>query len=229
MERPLRESGTKNAHMPTINETCEKACSNVKRIDRIVKLNQSEIAMNCKVMNRNSGVGLLEIVSGIAIILALSALAFPRIGRYWQVYALDSATQMLSSNLEVARYSAIARKYNAVAQFYVGASWYEIFEDKNGNGARDSGERSLGSYSLPRQVLFSGSGLLGPPANPGGAVADPVTFGGDRVIFNPAGKVNSGLGTIYLQNSAGDAAALSFNMASRMKVYRWSKTALTWK
>jgi Tfp pilus assembly protein FimT len=185
--------------------------------------------MNCRVLRANSGLGLLEIVAGIGIILTLSALAFPRIGRYWQVYELDSATQMLSSNLEVARYSAISKKYNAVAQFNVGASWYEIFEDKNGNGAKDSGERSLGRYSLPRQVLFSGSGLLGPPANPGGAVADPITFGGDRVIFNPAGKVNSGLGTIYLQNSAGDAAALSFNMASRMKIYRWSKTEQTWK
>ena len=117
--------------------------------------------MNCKVMNKNSGLGLLEILAGIAIILVLSALAFPRIGRYWQVYALDSATQTLSSNLEVARYSAISRKYNAVAQFNVGASWYEIFEDKNGNGARDPGERSLGSYSLPRQVMFSGAACLG--------------------------------------------------------------------
>jgi len=185
--------------------------------------------MNCRVTSRNAGLGLLEIVGGIAIILALSALALPRIGRYWQVYTLDSATQMISSNLEVARYSAISKKYNAVAQFYVGGSSYEIFEDKNGNGARDSGERSLGNYSLPRRVLFSGSGLMGPPANPGGAVADPITFGGDRVIFNPAGKVNSGLGTIYLQNNAGDASALSFNIASRMKIYRWSKATQTWK
>ena len=184
--------------------------------------------MNCKVMNENVGLGLLEIVAATAIILVLSALAFPRISRYWQLYALDSATQVLSSNLEVARYSAISKKYNSVAQFYVGASRYEIFEDKNGNGARDSGERSLGSYSLPRQVLFTGTNLLGPPANPSGSVADPITFGGDRLTFNPAGKVNSGLGTIYLQNSAGDAAALSFNMASRMKIYRWNRASQTW-
>ena len=52
--------------------------------------------MNSKVTNYDSGLGLLEIVAGIGIILTLSALAFPRIGRYWQLYALDSATQMLS-------------------------------------------------------------------------------------------------------------------------------------
>jgi Tfp pilus assembly protein FimT len=185
--------------------------------------------MNCKLRKDDLGLGLLEIVAGIAIILTLSGVAFPRIGRYWQLYTLDSATQVLSSNLEVARYSAISRRHNAVAQFYVGASSYEIFEDKNGNGARDSGERSLGSYSLPGQVLFSGASLLGPPANPSGSVSDPITFGGDRLTFNPTGKVNSGLGTIYLQNSAGDASALTFNMASRMKIYRWSKASQTWK
>jgi Tfp pilus assembly protein FimT len=185
--------------------------------------------MSCRVRHQNPGLGLLEIVAGIAIILTLSALAFPRIARYWQVYALDSATQTLSSNLEAARYSAISKKYNAVAQFDVGASRYEIFEDNNGNGVKDSGERSLGTYSLPRQVLFSGASLLGPPASPNGSVTDPVTFGADRVTFNPAGKVNNGLGTIYLQNSAGDAAALSFNIASRLKIYRWNKTAQTWR
>ena len=185
--------------------------------------------MNCKLRCKNSGLGLLEIVAGVAIILIVSALAFPRIGRYWQVYALDSATQMLSSNLEVARYSAISKRHNTVAQFYAATSSYEIFEDRNGNGAKDSNERSSGRYSLPRHVLFNGSGLVGPPANPSGAVADAITFGGDRLTFNPAGKVNSGLGTIYLQNSAGDAAALSFNIAGRMKIYRWSKAALIWK
>lgn len=184
--------------------------------------------MNPTVVGGNSGLGLLEIVAAIAVILTLSAMAIPHIGRYWQVYALDSATQVLSSNLEVARYSAISKKVNAVAQFYAGASWYEIFEDKNGNGARDSGERTLGGYSLPRRVVFSGASLLGPPANPSGSVTDPITFGGDRLTFNPSGKVNSGLGTVYLQNSAGDAVALSFNMASRMKIYRWNKTSHTW-
>lgn len=184
--------------------------------------------MNCRTMGANAGLSLLEIVAAVAVILTLSALAFPRLGRYWQVYTLDSATQMLSSNLEVARYSAISRRYNAVAQFNVSTSSYEIFEDKNGNGTRDSGERSLGRYSLPRQVLFSGANLLGPPANPGGSVSDPITFGSDRVTFNPAGKINGGLGTIYLQNGAGDAAALSFNIASRLKIYRWNKSGNTW-
>jgi Tfp pilus assembly protein FimT len=187
------------------------------------------MSMNRTLFGEDSGLGLVEIVVATGVILTLSAISFPHIRRYWQVYALDAATQVLSSNLEVARYSAISKRVNAVAQFYASSSSYEVFEDKNGNGSRDSGERLLGSYFLPRHVMFSGMNLLGPPANPSGNVSDPITFGGDRLTFNPSGKVNSGLGTIYLQNSAGDATALSFNMASRMKIYRWNKSAQTWK
>jgi Tfp pilus assembly protein FimT len=168
-------------------------------------------------------------LGAISVVLILSALVLPRIQRFLQFYALDSATQTLSSNLEVARYSAISRRHNAVVQFDAGASSYEVFEDKNGNGSKDSSERSFGRHSLPSRVLFSGANLLGPPANPGGSVSDPITFSGDRLVFNPAGKINGGLGTIYLQNGARDAFALTFNMASRLKVYRWNKTAQTWK
>jgi Tfp pilus assembly protein FimT len=185
--------------------------------------------MSCKILSDNPGLSLLETVTSIAVILLLSALAFPQIGRYWQVYQLDSAVQMLSSNLEVARYTAISKRKNVVAQFYAGASWYEMFEDANGNATKDTGEWVLGAYTLPRQVLFNGSGLLGPPSNPGAPVGDPITFGADRIVFNPEGKLNSGTGSMYLQNGSGDASAVSYNMASRMKIYRWDKAAQTWK
>jgi len=185
--------------------------------------------MICRVTKDSSGVGLIEILAAMSVILILSALVLPRIRRFLEFYALDSAIQTLSSNLEVARYSAISRRCNAVAQFNASASSYEVFEDKNGNGAKDSAERTFGSYSLPRRVLFSGANLKGPPANPSGSVSDPISFSGDRLAFNPTGKINGGLGTIYLQNSTGDAFALTFNMASRLKIYRWSKAAQTWK
>jgi Tfp pilus assembly protein FimT len=177
---------------------------------------------------KSAGMSLMEALIGLAVVIALSAFALPRLLRYWQSYQLDSATQTLSSNLEIARYTAISKKCNVAAHFYAGASWYELFEDKNENGVKDAGEFLLGAYSLPGTVQFNGSGLVGPPASPSGAVSDPITFAGDRVVFNPSGRINSGLGTIYLKNSAGDASALSFNMASRMRIYRWNKANLTW-
>ncbi len=58
---------------------------------------------------------------------------------------------------------------------------------------------------------------------------DPITFGSDRIIYNPLGKINGGIGTVYLENDQGDASAISFNIASRIKVYRWDKSAKVWK
>jgi Tfp pilus assembly protein FimT len=185
--------------------------------------------MFCRPVSSSSGLSLLETVTSVAVILLLSALAFPQIGRYWQAYQLDSSVQTLSSNLEVARYTAISRRRNVVASFAAASSLYEMFEDTNGSGTKDAGEASLGTYPLSRHVLFNGNGLLGPPSSPSGAIEDPITFSNDKIVFNPQGKLNGGIGSIYLQNLAGDASAISYNMASRMKIYRWDKATKLWR
>jgi prepilin-type N-terminal cleavage/methylation domain-containing protein len=176
-----------------------------------------------------AGFTLLEIVTVLVIALIMGAMAFPQINRYWQSYRLDAATQTLTSNLELARYSAISKNLNVVVAFYPATGNYELFEDKNGNGSKDTGEALIGSYSLPSRVEFKGNGLLGPPSNPSGPVADPITFTNDRVVFNSQGKLNAGLGTIYVQNAATDATAISFNIAGRMKTFRWDKASKTWR
>jgi Tfp pilus assembly protein FimT len=176
-----------------------------------------------------AGFNLLELVTVLTIALIMSAVTFPRINRYWQSYKLDAATQTLTSNLELARYSAISKNLNVVVAFHPVTGEYELFEDKNGNGSKDTGETLIGSYSLPSQLEFKGSGLLGPPSNPSGPVADPITFTNDKVVFNSQGKLNAGLGTIYMQNAAPDATAISFNIAGRMKTFRWDRTSKAWK
>jgi prepilin-type N-terminal cleavage/methylation domain-containing protein len=178
---------------------------------------------------RRAGFSLLELVTVMAIALLLGALAFPQLNRYWQSYRLDSAAQTLTSNLELARYSAISKDVNVVVAFYPAAFYYESFEDKNGNGTRDTGEVLLGSFPLPGKIEFKGAGLLGPPSSPSGPVTDPITFSNDRVVFNSQGKLNGGLGSIYLQNGMNDAAAISYNITGRMKTYRWDKSSGSWK
>jgi len=178
---------------------------------------------------KKAGFSLLEMLIVLAIALLLGGVAFPQLNRYWQSYRLDSAAQTLASNLELARYSAISKAVNVVVAFYPTAFYYESFEDKNGNGIRDTGEVLLGSFSLPRQIEFKGAGLLCPPSNPSGPVTDPITFSNDRVVLNSQGKLNAGLGVIYLQNAMNDAAAISYNIAGRMKTYRWDKSSSSWK
>jgi Tfp pilus assembly protein FimT len=176
-----------------------------------------------------AGFSVLELATVLTIALVMGAVAFPQIDRYWQSYKLDAATQTLTSNLELARYSAISKNLNVVVAFHPATGQYELFEDKNGNGSKDPGDALIGSYSFPSQIEFKGSGLLGPPSNPIGPIADPITFTNDKVVFNSQGKLNAGLGTIYMQNAAADATAVTFNIAGRMKTFRWDRASKIWK
>ena len=175
------------------------------------------------------GFTLLEMIAVVGITLLISAFAFPQLNRYRHAYRLDSAVQTLASNLEMARYAAISKNTDVVVSFDVAGSSYQFFEDNNENGIHEGNELLVGPYPMPAQVQFAGSGLLGPPSGPTGPVTDPISFSNDRIIFNSQGKLNSGLGSIYLRNYVGDAAAISFNIAGRMKVFRWDKSNLTWK
>jgi Tfp pilus assembly protein FimT len=181
-----------------------------------------------RVASKQPGFTLLEMVAVMGITLLVCTVALPQFNRYRHAYRLDSAVQTLASNLEIARYSAISRNIEVVVNFDANQSSYQSFEDRNGNGIREGGEMLLGVFTLPIQVQFRGSGLLGPPSSPSGPVTDPISFSNDRLVFNSQGKLNSGLGSIYLQNYLGDAAAISFNIAGRMKVFRWDKSKLTW-
>ena len=95
------------------------------------------------------GFSLLELLVAVAVIIVLLTFTMPQIGRYWQVYQLDSATQTLTSNLEFARYTAISRGNLVTVSFYPAARYYELFEDSNGNGSREPAERLMGTFSLP--------------------------------------------------------------------------------
>ncbi|HVN80462.1 MAG TPA: GspH/FimT family protein [Terriglobia bacterium] len=179
-------------------------------------------------LNR-TGFSLLELLVVVAVILVLLTFTMPQIGRYWQVYQLDSATQTLTSNLEFARYTAISRCSLVTVSFHATARYYDFFEDANGNGTREPSEKLMGTFSLPAQVSFSGAGLLGPPGNPTGPVSNPITFNDDRIVFNSRGKIQNGMGCIYLKTDFNDATSISFNIAGRMKIYSWNQIAHTWK
>jgi Tfp pilus assembly protein FimT len=175
------------------------------------------------------GFTLLEMAVVLGMTLLICAFAFPQLNRYRHAYRLDSAVQTLASNLEIARYSAISKNVEVVIQFDVPQSSYKFFEDGNGNGIREASELLLGPYPLPTQVQFKGNGLLGPPSGPTGPVTDPISFSNDRIVLNPQGKLSNGLGSIYLQNYLGEAAAISFNITGRMKIFRWDRSSLIWK
>ena len=177
------------------------------------------------------GFSILELVMTLALILLILAVALPGFNRYWQTYQLNSAAQQMFSNLDRGRYRAIARNREVVIQFRREQRSYRLFEDLDGNGERGPSEPMVGAYSLPKQVDFDSTGLSGPPASTTlRPVGDPITFGGDRFTFNPEGYCNK-MGTVYLQNASGDAAAISCSLpgVGRLRSYEWQRATGTWK
>ena len=173
----------------------------------------------------------METVVAAGLILILLGFAIPGFSRYWEVYRLNSAVQTMLSNLGRGRYRAITRNRGVVVRFQQEQRSYRLFEDLDGNGLRGPSEPLVGAYSLPGQVNFSSTGLSGPPAaDTPRPVADPITFSGDRFTFNPEGYCNK-LGTIYLQNASGDAAAISCSMprVGRLRRYGWHHAKGAWE
>ncbi len=54
---------------------------------------------------------------------------------------------------------------------------------------------------------------------------DPIGFSDHRLNYNALGKIYGGIGIVFLENNQGEASAISFNIASRLRVYRWDKSA----
>ena len=176
----------------------------------------------------DNGVTILELLLVLAGLLTLLVLMAEPFSGFLDSYRLDSATQTLTATLELARHSAMAKGCDTVLRFYPADQYYELFVDSNHNGIRNPGEMLLRGQQLPEGVSFDGVGLWGPPASPTDPVAAGISFPSNRVIFNAQGKLASGLGTVYIQNRRKDARALSYNLASRLKVYAWQKSSLSW-
>lgn len=184
----------------------------------------------CRAMWRTqTGLTFPELLVVLAGLMMLIALTLEPLNHLVEFYRLDSATQSLVAVLELGRHRAVATSRETVAAFYPSDRYYLLFQDNNSNRVRDPGEVLLSSNHLPEGVAFDGTGLWGPPSSPNEMVADPISFSSQRVIFNPQGKLAGGTGTIYLQNKRGEARAISYNIAGRLKVYSWQKGNNTWK
>lgn len=177
------------------------------------------------------GFSILETVVVAGLILILLGFAIPGVSRYWEAHRLNSAVQTMLSNLDRGRYRAIAGNREVVVRFQREKRSYRLFEDLDGNGLREPSEPLVGAYSLPDRVDFNSTGLSGPPASARPRPAtDAITFGGGRFTFNPEGYCNK-LGTIYLQNASGDAAAISCSMpgVGRLRRYGWHDAKGVWE
>jgi len=156
-------------------------------------------------MQKNSGFTLFEILTVIAIIGIMAAIAVPNMIGWRSDANFRGTVQNLKGDLNSAKMMAVRENAFVVVNFF--ANRYEVFVD-NGSGAnaenwtRDSDERRLANRVLPTGITID----LGA-----------TDFTGDRTRFNRRGLPQN-LGTLVVVASSGDQRQIQLNRLGRINI-----------
>lgn len=156
-------------------------------------------------MQKNSGFTLFEVLTVIAIIGIMAAIAVPNMIGWRSDANFRGTVQNLKGDLNSAKMMAVRENAFVVVNFF--ANRYEVFVD-NGSGAnaenwtRDSDERRLANRVLPAGVTID----LGA-----------TDFTDDRTRFNRRGLPQN-LGTLVVVASSGDQRQIQLNRLGRINI-----------
>ncbi len=149
-------------------------------------------------MAEKKPIPIAQIITGVIIVIILMVIALPRFIQWIEGSVIANEASKLFYDLGTAKNTAVQNKHKVWVVFQ-GTSGYLIFEDVNGNGARDGGE-PVRTTKLDPSVQF-GINLDPPVQNVWGTatVAKPIDFvgGKKKFYFKPSGGA-SRTGAVYL-------------------------------
>lgn len=124
------------------------------------------------------------------------ALAMPEFFGWTKKYKVESEAQKLHFQLLKARALAISKNNNVIVTFTnSGTHGYEVHNDTNGNGSKDSDE-TVSNVVLQNNIVFGFN--AGVADVDGNSLTSGVSLGGDnKITFTPRGMA-SGSGSLYL-------------------------------
>jgi type IV fimbrial biogenesis protein FimT len=139
-------------------------------------------------MRNNFGFTLIEMMVVISIIAILSAVAVPNYIRHRANQQVTRAAREIYSALQSAKIAAIRDNITINVLFTPGqgsAGTYQVFEDIDGDGAFDVGERDISDGQMP----------------PGVNMQSAVFFGvANSARFTPMGLATGANGTVIVDN-----------------------------
>jgi len=143
------------------------------------------------------GITLIEIVTVLVIIAALSAVAVPNYSRWVEKYEVNAESQKLYLDLMLGRISAIKNNNNVLVTLDIANNRYRVHDDTNNDGVEDAGE-TVKVVDLLNSVQF---GFFGPSIMDmdGNTVSSSVSLasGGSVLAFDSKGEASAS-GSVYL-------------------------------
>ncbi len=154
----------------------------------------------------NKGFTILEVVTVIAIVGILSAVAIPGMSAFANRMRIETATRTLSTDLREVKMKSVLDRTDYTVVFDPGSNIYELPERHS---------------SLPPGIRFGfGPGVLGPPANPASTPdSDGISFSSNKAAFYSSGT--NSMGTIYLTNNNNINMAISITITGRTRIWKW--------
>jgi Tfp pilus assembly protein FimT len=189
-----------------------------------------------------SGYSLPELLTAIAVLIAISLVALPAFGSMRRRAAVRAAAGELRAIVHEARSRAITRGVNAGLRFTEDAGvWqFAVYDDGDDDGIRteDIARRIDTLVAPPRPVLRETSlatiGLLPITINdPDGERLAPnrpaVQFGRSQICsFSPLGESSSG--TVYLTDKAGELYAVRvYGATAKIRTLRYDPRRRRWE
>lgn len=147
-------------------------------------------------MRNKSGFTIMELLTVVAIVSVLTAIAIPNYIGWLPGHRLRSAVDDLNLAYQLARLQAIRENVSASIIFHAGSNSVEVFVDDGSgggspnNGIREAGERLIQVYPLPAAVSITGGTYI---ANGNGELWCGYNNRGFPINLN---------GSIYLKNTA---------------------------